>query len=159
MKIMHVSLPSDDPQKTAQVLAEIMQGEALRFPPGGNNAWKVFAGDGSIDLEVIERGNVILLAEGEGVFARDPEQRRHSECHVALCVERPEEEVIDIARRAGWEARHCERGGGLFGLAEVWVDNAFMIEVLDATQTARYRERINAANWKRVLAQLEARAS
>jgi len=48
-------------------------------------------------------------------------------------------------------ARHCERGGGLFDLAAIWVDNSFMIEVLDPVQTARYKERITAENWKRYL--------
>lgn len=151
--IMHISIPADDPAKTAQVLAEIMDGEALRFPPGGETAWKVFSGDGAIDLEIVQRGDVIVLREGhdEGVFEALPVPQRASECHLALCVERPEAEVIEIARRAGWEARHCERGGGIFGLAEIWVDNAFMIEVLDPAESAKYRERVTAENWKRFL--------
>ena len=62
--IVHISIPADDPAATAGVLAEIMQGEALRFPPGGSNGWKVFSGDGSIDLEIIQRGELIALREG-----------------------------------------------------------------------------------------------
>lgn len=156
-KIMHASIPSDDPAKAARMLAEILEGEALPFPPAGANAWKVFAGDGSIDLEVMPRGRLILLREGEaeGVFDTTADPQRGSECHLALCVDRPEAEVIDIARRAGCEARHCERGRGLFGLAEVWIDNTFMIEVLDPVQAARYRSSVSASKWKQHLQRMQ----
>ncbi|MBO9574480.1 MAG: hypothetical protein J7494_01965 [Sphingobium sp.] len=155
--IAHISIPADDPAKTAQVLAEIMDGEAHPFPPGGDNAWKVFSGDGAVDLEVMQRGDVIMLREGEpeAVFERLAAPQRSSECHMALCVQRPEAEVIEIARRAGWEARHCERGGGIFGLAEIWIDNCFMIEVLDPVESAKYRERVTAENWKRFLPMMQ----
>jgi hypothetical protein len=150
--IMHISLPADDPAKAAKVLAEIMNGEAVRFPPGGPKAWKVFSGDGAVDLEIVARGDVIVLGEKEGAWRRAQNPQRASECHLALCVDRPERDVIAIAERAGWTARHCERGGGVFGLAEIWIDNAFMIEVLDPVETARYRENVTLAKWKTHLA-------
>lgn len=159
--IMHISIPADDPAKTAKVLAEILNGEALRFPPGGKNAWKVFSGDGAIDLEVLQRGDLIMLIEGEpeGAFVTTPNAQRASECHLALCVDRPEAEVIEIAQRAGWPVRHCERGRGLFGVLEVWVDNSFMIEVLDPVQSGRYRENISAAKWKQYLPRMLGQAA
>lgn len=149
--IMHISLPADDTAKAAQVLADIVQGEAMRFPPGGPKAWKVFSGDGAVDLEVTPRGDLIVFKEGEAGWETTPGTPRASECHLALCVDRSEAEVIDIAQRAGWTVRHCERGGGLFGLAEVWVEDAFMIEVLDPVQQARYRENVTLAKWKQYL--------
>ncbi|HVV34806.1 MAG TPA: hypothetical protein VHC73_16380 [Vitreimonas sp.] len=157
--IMHISLPADDTEKTAQVLAEIMNGEAARFPPGGPKAWKVFSGDGAVDLEVVQRGDLVAFAENEGGWKTTPNPQRTSECHMALCVDRPEAEVIEIAQRAGWTARHCERGGGIFGLAEIWVDNAFMIEVLDPVQSARYRENVTLAKWKQYLPMMLARTA
>ena len=57
---------------------------------------------------------------------------------------------------AGWPARHCERGGGVFQLSEVWVDGVFMLEMLDPVQTAHYRKVITAANWKHLLAEMAA---
>lgn len=39
MMIAHASLPADNPRRVAEVLAEIMGGEALPFPPGGESAW------------------------------------------------------------------------------------------------------------------------
>ncbi len=151
--IMHISIPADDPAHTALVLADIMNGEAVRFPPGGSNGWKVFSGDGAIDLEIIQRGEAIVWQEGvdEGAFQQLPVPQRSSECHLALCVDRPEVEVIEIARNAGWPARHCERGGGLFGLAEVWIDGTFMVEVLDPVESARYRQSVTAEKLKAYL--------
>lgn len=159
--IAHISIPADDPAATARVLAEILAGEALLFPPGGKGAWKVFSGDGALDLEIIQRGNVIMLDESieEGVFEQLSSPQRATECHLALCVDRPESEVIEIAERAGWFARHCERGGGIFGLAEIWVDGSFMIEVLDPVQTARYREHVTAEKWKQYLPLMLGRAA
>jgi len=157
--IIHISLPADDTAKAAQVLADILQGEAVRFPPAGPRAWKVFSGDGAVDLEVTPRGAVIALQEAEAGWETVPAAQRGSECHLALCVDRAEAEVLDIARRAGWTARHCERGGGLFGLAEVWVEDAFMIEVLDPAQQARYRENVTLAGWKQRLSQMPGRAA
>jgi hypothetical protein len=155
MMIAHCSIPSDNPQKAAQVLAEIMQGEATRFPPGGPGAWTAWSGDSSISIEIVERGSTIRLTDETGWAPdRGAQQRRYSECHAAICVNRPESEIIAIAQKAGWTARHCERGGGYFNLAEVWVDDAFMLEFLDPAQTALFKERVSARKWKAKLAEM-----
>ena len=39
MKIAHASIPADNPHAVAHVLADILQGEALPFPPAGPDAW------------------------------------------------------------------------------------------------------------------------
>ncbi len=62
-----------------------------------------------------------------------------------------------IAARAGWPARHCDRGGGVFQLTELWVEDCFMIELLDPEQTRLYRERVTLANWKRYLPMMDER--
>jgi hypothetical protein len=152
MMIAHASIPADDPEAAAKVLAEIMGGEAVRFPPGGPHAWMAWSGDGEIELEVVRRGDVIVYDEQQGGWRADPAARRHSETHLAICVDRPEAEIIAIAARAGWRARHCERGNGYFQLAEVWVDNVFMLEFLDPAQTKTYRQRVSLAKWKEMLA-------
>lgn len=154
MMIAHISIPADDTKLVAEVLADILEGEATPFPPAGPKGWKVWAGDGSIDLEVVERGALIKQGPVEGYWDKQPALVRHSEAHAAICVNRPEAEVIAIARRAGWTARHCERGGGFFSLAEVWVEESFLIEFLDPAQTAVYRERVHARGWKAKLAEM-----
>jgi len=153
MMIAHCSIPADDPKRTAHVLADILQGEATPFPPAGPGAWIAWSRNGEIELEVVPRGALIHLDGDQGNWRVVADGQRQSEVHVAISVDRPESEIIDIAKRAGWTARHCERGGGYFSLAEVWIDGAFMIEFLDPEQTEIYKERVTPARWKALLAE------
>ena len=154
MMIAHASIPADNPRAVAAVLAEIMQGEVAPFPPAGPHAFMAWSGDGQTELEVVPRGAVIKYEESQGNWRPAGERRAHSEVHLAICVDRPEHEIIAIAHNSGWPARHCERGGGYFNLAEVWVEGLFMIEFLDPAQTKLYRERVTLANWKKKLAEM-----
>jgi hypothetical protein len=154
MMIAHASIPADNPEIAAAVLAEIMQGETIPFPPGGPGAVMAWSGDGETELEVVQRGSVIQYDEVQGNWGPSGEVHRHSEVHLAICVDRPESEIIAIAKKAGWPARHCERGGGYFSLVEVWVEGAFMIEFLDPQQTAVYKQRVTLANWKKRIAEM-----
>jgi hypothetical protein len=150
VKIAHASIPADDPKSVAHVLAEIMGGEALPFPPGGPQAWMAWSGDAAIELEVVQRGNLMTFGDEEGGWQPAVGAERRSEVHLAICVTRPASEVIAIAERAGWPARPCQRGNGLFELTEVWIEGVFMVEVLDPIQTARYEQVVTPANLKRL---------
>ena len=154
--IAHASIPADDPRRAAEVLAEIMSGEAMPFPPGGADSWMAWSGDGAVEVEVSRRGLAVTYGPEQAEWQPDGVARRLSEAHLALCVDRPAAEVIEIARKAGWPVRACDRGGGIFSLTEVWVEGAFMIEVLDPAQTAQYRERVTPQSWKQFLKQMRA---
>lgn len=149
--IAHASIPADDPRRAAEVMAEIMGGEAMPFPPAGSDSWMAWSGDGTVELEISRRGLVMIHGKEEAEWHPDGVSRRLSDVHLALCVDRPASEVLAIAHRAGWPARHCERGEGLFSLTEVWVEGAFLIEVLDPAQTERYRAVITPHGWKQIL--------
>jgi hypothetical protein len=136
------------------VLAEMLDGEALPFPPGGPDARMAWSGDGAMAVEVIRRGNLNTYGEEEGGWEASATSERRSEVHLAICTSRSASEVIAIAERAGWPARLCVRGGGLFELVEVWVDGVFMIELLDPAQTARYEAVATPANLKRIFAEM-----
>ncbi len=159
MKIAHASIPADDPKTVADVLAEIMGGEAMPFPPGGPQARAAWSGDGAIMFEVVQRGDVLAFADEEGGRELAAGGERRSEVHLAVCVARPASEVIAIAERAGWPARICQRGNGLFELAELWVEGVFMIEMLDPAQAARYEEVVTPATMKRFFAEMDAAAA
>jgi hypothetical protein len=49
----------------------------------------------------------------------------------------------------------CNRGG-LFDLVEVWVENAYLVEVLDPVQMADYARSMTVDNWKRAFQLSEA---
>jgi hypothetical protein len=156
MMIAHASIPADDPEAAAKVLADILQGEAMPFPPGGSKSWMAWSKDGEIELEIAPRGHMLHYGAVEGEWRSDGVKHRLSECHLAVCVDRPAQEIIAIAERAGWPVRHCDRGEGIFQLTEVWVEGAFMLEFLDPQQTRIYRERITPEGWRQYLAMMSA---
>ena len=125
----------------------------MPFPPGGEDSWIAWSHDGSVEFEVVRRGSLIHHDAKEAVwrFTKRPDDPR-SEVHVALCVDRPVAEVLDIAAKAGWPSRLCDRGDGLFSLIEVWVEGVFMIEVMDPQQTRQYQEAFTPAALEAFLA-------
>lgn len=158
MMIAHVSVPADDTVKVAATLAEIMNGTAVPFPPGGAGAWMAWSADEKVEIEVIPRGAVMLPFEGGAHWQSSEEDRpapRHSECHLALCVDRPAQEVIRIAEAAGWPTSICDRGG-FFHVVEVWIEGAFLMEVLDPEFTAAYKASMSLANWHSVFGTAQA---
>ena len=156
MKIIHASIPADEPRRTAEVLADIMSGEAMPFPPGGPESWMAWSADGKMELEIVRRGDLLAYNEDQGNWRETEHRQRLSECHLAIGVSRPAKEIIKIAAAAGWPARLCSRGNGYFELVEVWVDGCFMLELFDPEQAAHYERVVTPENWKQFLAQIEA---
>lgn len=152
MKLVHASMPADDPRQAASTLAAIMGGEAMPFPPGGPDAWMAWSGDGQIELEIVPRGRVLEREADQGNWRPRTGVGRASEVHFAISVARAAGEIVAIASAAGWPARLCERGGGLFELVEVWVDGCFMIEFMDSPQTDRYEVVVTPESWKGYIA-------
>ena len=154
MKLIHASIPADDTNKVAEVLAEMMGGEALPFPPAGRKGRMAWSGDGSISLEIVPRGHLIHPGREQGEWRSVTEPQRLSEVHLAIGVDRPAAEIVAIAEKAGWPARVCARGGGFFELVEVWVEGAFMLEMFDPEQAAHYERVASVENLKKFMAAL-----
>lgn len=152
--IAHVSIPARNPRETALLLAALIDGEAFAFPvvPGASIA---VARDGSgLAIEVYPD----TMAHHPGVGGVDPDrppegpkampwedqvyadgaQLRPSAFHFAVASPLDDEQILRLAHRAGLRALKCERGG-VFGLVEVWLDDAILVEVLSAREVARYR--------------------
>ena len=156
MKLVHASIPADDPRAAAHTLATIMGGEAMPFPPGGPDAWMAWSAGGTTELEIVPRGRLIHYDGDQGNWRSEGGvPQRLSEVHLAIAVARPAEEVIAIASEAGWPARACSRGGGIFDLVEVWIDSSFMIEFLDPAQAAHYEKVVTPESWKAILARMQ----
>src|SRR5579862_3390208 len=150
MFIAHASLPADNPERVARVLADIMKGEALPFPPGGSEMWIAWSGDGKIELEVGPRGSDLKRSPDGVIWSPpDPAKERPTEWHLAIGVDRAANEVIEIASTAGWPAARYSRRG-FFHVVEVWVEGAFMLEFLDPVDTADYKRSMTSTNWKSV---------
>ena len=138
--IHHVSIEADDPTKVATVLAKLMGGRAREGFPF-KQACAALSGDkyGTM-IECWPRGKVASIPKsGPGNFeTRDSETlQKYQAFHTALSVELDDDEIMDIARDAGWEA--AVRANGPFSVVEVWIENRLLLEVLSPTQAGNYR--------------------
>lgn len=151
--LYHVSIEADRPQHVATVIAEFWGGKALPFPPVGVGSWVAFAGDdrGTI-VEVYPRGTEMHEGDGadDAIGVAGP-LRRHGPVHIAIATDMETDAVLAIARREGWPAKVCVRGGK-FGVIEVWVEGCQLIELLTPKMQREYLDAVTIENWERMLA-------
>ena len=152
--INHISIAVNDPQRVANVLAEIWDGMVFPFPPAPGSYF-VIANDGrGTAVEITPAGTVLIPGKGlpdendtqspteeyEAQFVQSELKPQYVATHLNINTRQSIEEIREIARREGWRVLVCNRGEGLFQLIEVWVENSFMLEVMTPEQTARYVE-------------------
>ena len=149
--IAHVSLPALDCALVAGVLARMLGGGALRFPPGGPDAWNCWSKNNEFQIVVTPRGQTIVPGESGQEWARRASVAAEPlayESHVALAVPLPAREIVELARSVGWRSGVYSRGG-MFEVVEVWLENVYLVEMLDPRQIEEYRSTMTVENWKR----------
>jgi hypothetical protein len=151
--LFHLSIAAEDPQRVAQVVAEIWGGEAFRFPPVSDNGWIAVADDDrGTSLEVYPLNVVLRETKGDADAAGEASGRdRFTATHAAIATDLDQNAVLAIARREGWPAKYRKRGG-LFGVIEMWIEGRQMIEVLTPEMQAEYLATANLAGWRRMSA-------
>ena len=152
--INHISIAVNEPERVANFLAELWDGIVYPFPPAPDSFF-VLANDGKgTAVEISPTGTVLVPGEGlpdendpdadtsefEAKFVQSEFRPRYVATHLNINTNKSIEEVRSIANREGWRVLVCNRGGGLFQLIEVWVENTFMLEVMTPAQTERYIE-------------------
>ena len=151
--LFHVSISAHDPRRVATVIAELWGGEAHVFPPVMEGSWVAMAGDDrSTTIEVYPIDTV--LREGEGDSDGFGERSGHvgyTPTHAAIATNLDQDQVMAIAKREGWSAKYCKRGGK-FGVIELWIEGRQMIEVLTPDMQREYLDCVTIANWRRMLA-------
>jgi catechol 2,3-dioxygenase-like lactoylglutathione lyase family enzyme len=102
--IHHLSIAARDPKHSAEVLAEIMGGKAVPFPPNPGSFFALQLDDHGSGVEVYPAGTELQPAGEEGgSFVRKPrEGRGFGATHFALSVAADAGKVKQIAERAGW---------------------------------------------------------
>ncbi len=138
--IHHISIDAEDQMKVATVIAKLMGGEARENWPFGH-VCAAYAGDSyGTMVEVWPRGTVVKIPEsGVGKFELSNNSstlQKHQPFHTALSVELNDDEIMAIAKEAGWET--AVRANGLFSVVEVWIENRLLLEVLSPTQSLNY---------------------
>ena len=135
--IHHLSIAAHDPKHAADVLAEMMGGTAVPFPPNPGSFFALQLDDHGSGVEVYPSGTE-LEPNGEvgGSFVKQPRTRGYGSTHFALSVATDAKKVEEIAARAGWKCFVCNRGP--FHVIEVWVENETMVEILPPDYAAEY---------------------
>jgi hypothetical protein len=150
--LFHISIAAERPKQAARMIAELWRGRAYPFPPVAKGSWIAMAGDdrGSA-IEIYPLGTELHEGEGEAIAAsRSGAPARHGPVHAAIATDLSVDEVKAIAARYGAPAKICPRGP--FRVIEVWIEGAFMLEVLTKEMQAEYLAAFTLEGWEAFLA-------
>lgn len=139
--IFHASIPADNPERVARAIAELWKGEAVPFPPI-ERSWMAYAHDGrGSEIEVSPRDLAFFPGPVDLNTRLQPETPKYSSAHLLISSVLSADEIMALGAREGWETRRCRRGGPDpmgFDLIEMWVENAFMLEIATAEWSQQY---------------------
>jgi hypothetical protein len=134
--IHHLSIAARDPQHVAGVLAELMGGVAVPFPPNPGSFFALQRDAHGSGVEVHPAGTELRPGGDQGAGFAKREAHGFGPTHFALSVGTSADAVEAIARREGWHCYRCDRGP--FHVIEVWLENESMVEVLPPEYAAEY---------------------
>jgi hypothetical protein len=134
--IHHLSIAARDPKQAAGVLAELMGGTALPFPPNPGSFFALQLDEHGSGVEVYPAGTELRPGGEVGGGFVKADARLYGSTHFALSVATDADTVQAIAQRAGWHCYDCNRGP--FHVIEVWVENETMVEILPPDYAREY---------------------
>jgi hypothetical protein len=137
MMILHASIAANDPQDTAQTLAQLIGGVA--FPlPGDGGAWGALNGDGEGTLiEVLRRGREYHRRDGDHCDMVWGDERRHGATHLMVETPLDEEAVLSLAAARGCQAHRARHG--FFDVVEFWIDDCQLLDVVTPEMAKVYK--------------------
>jgi hypothetical protein len=135
--IHHLSIAAHAPKHTAEVLAEMMGGTAVPFPPNPGSFFALQLDEHGSGVEVYP-ADTVLQPGGDvgGTFSKREGLSGYGSTHFALSVATDPATVKRVAEREGWKCFDCNRGR--FHVIEVWVENNLMVEILPPAYAAEY---------------------
>jgi len=143
--INHASIPADEPERVARVIAELWRSEYFPFVFPGS--FVVLAGDEhGTEIEVQPRGMELTAGPAEVHIKTNKVPSANSETHLNITTPLSFEEISTIAKREGWTARICDRMA--FNVIELWLENKFMLELMTEAELKRYRDSMKLENWR-----------
>jgi hypothetical protein len=134
--IHHLSIAAKDPQSAAGVLAELMGGTAVPFPPNPGSFFALQLDEHGSGVEVYPAGTELQPGGVTGGNFVRKDARGYGSTHFALSVATDAAKVKAIAENAGWQCFDCNRGP--FHVIEVWVENQTMVEILPPEYAQEY---------------------
>jgi len=142
--IHHVSIPAQNPQHVAEVLAELMGGKSYPFGPL-DGAYMAVSGDEHGSMIEVYPDDAVLTYEGESqALFEKREAPRAWPFHLLLSVPTDQATVERIGAREGWRTKHFGRGvpgqKPFFHVIEFWLENCLMVEVAPPAMAAEYQD-------------------
>jgi len=140
--IHHISLPTINPQQTAEILQKIFSGKITDFSPL-NDAYMLWFGDdfGSA-LEIYPAETTLRPGNATSPCRFKHKSTNHySAVHAAISCKLSTKEILAIAEESNWHAAEFRRGS--FRVVEFWIDNHFMLELLTPEMTNEYLQMAN----------------
>ncbi|BAZ15422.1 hypothetical protein NIES4071_72940 [Calothrix sp. NIES-4071] len=137
--IHHISISARNPERVAQVLAEVMKAQVGPFPPHPGSYFVLPNDEYGTGIEVYPLGSELLPGEGnsECKFVMNEAASQFTATHAAVSVPTSQEEIEEIGKREGWRVVRCNRES-FFDVIEFWVENRLMIEFLTPEMASQY---------------------
>jgi catechol 2,3-dioxygenase-like lactoylglutathione lyase family enzyme len=134
--IHHLSIAASNPKQAADILAELMGGTAVPFPPNPGSYFALQLDEHGSGVEVYPAGTELEPNGEVGGSFMTRAARGFGSTHFALSVKTDTDTVKKVAEKAGWQCYDCNRGP--FHVIEVWVENHIMVEILPPAYAAEY---------------------
>lgn len=137
--IHHISVSAKNPYHVAQVLAEVINGQAVPFPPVPGSYMVMAMDEYGTAIEVLPAGSELIpgTAQAGCAFGQNPQAAHFTATHAAISVPTTQAEIERIGAREGWRVVRCDREG-FFDLIEFWVENTLLLEFLPPEMATRY---------------------
>ncbi len=149
--IHHVSIPAREPQRVAEVLAELMSGKCHPFGPL-EGAFMAASGDahGTMIEVYPDRATLDIPSnDDQVVFGDNAAPPKTWPFHALLSVPLEREQIEAIGAREGWRAKTFGRGmqghEPFFHVVEFWIENRLMIEVVSPAMAREYEDFLKSA--------------
>jgi hypothetical protein len=146
--IHHISIPAREPQRVAEVLAELMGGKCMPFGPL-EGAFMAAGADGMIEVYPDRATLDIPRSDDQVVFGENQAPPQTWPFHAFVSVKLEREEVERIGAREGWRAKTFGRGmqghEPFFHVIEFWLENRLMIEIVPPDMLREYEAFITKA--------------
>lgn len=151
--IHHISLSVENPQHVAQVLAEVLNGQAYPFFPNPGSYMVFPLDEYGTGIEVYPLKTQLKPGEGESQcqFVEAASASGFTATHAAVSVASTQEKIEEIGRREGWRVVRCNRDS-FFDVMEFWLENKIMIELLTPEMSAQYIAVTRPENLQQVFA-------
>lgn len=137
--IHHISISAQNPQHVAQVLAEILNGQAFPFFPHPGSYMVFPLDEHGTGIEVYPLKTQLIPGEGDDqcLFTEAATSSGFTATHAAISVSSTQEKIEQIAKREGWRVLRCNRDS-FFDVIELWLENKVMLELLTPEMAAQY---------------------